>query len=152
MRSWSDLTTAPAAAQAQAGPAPRRSRALALFLAIALVSTPLSAALRADCDLCPHDCPMHVATARESGRDRATLGCHHARRGTSRDQDSHTPRFSRPKCGNHANTSAISIPVILTDPSPVGMEVRVAAPPARDRTAHSRTNDPPDTPPPIFRG
>ncbi len=96
---------------------------------------------------------MHVATSGETHHDRAAaqLGCHHARRGSSHDQLSRTPRISRPQCSSHAITSAVSLPVILIDQPHWGVVVQVDARAALDRAAPSRAGDPPDTPPPILR-
>jgi hypothetical protein len=121
--------------------------ALAALLALTLVAAPMHGALRATCDLCPPDCPMH-----QVGEGGKRLKCHGGA-GVGHDDaqaEGGMPRLSKPPCGNHGALPGLALaPMILPSATSTPVAPLVQAAPRTAFTAPRRGADPPDTPPPI---
>jgi len=132
--------------------------ALAVLLALTLIAAPTHGALRATCDLCPPDCPMHQVNERGKrlkchGGDVAPKPKCHGGTGVGHDDaqaERGTPRLSKPPCGNHGVLPGLALaPMILPSATSALAVPLLQAPPRSALAAPRRGADPPDTPPPI---
>jgi hypothetical protein len=131
--------------------------ALALTAALALLGTPLRGALRAACDLCPPDCPMHdgangAAPDHRADAQRPRMRCHNAAPGGRDAVPAGQARFSKPSCGSHVALVGFDTGPML----PAGPLAWRVAPGQRAASADrcpaaGRISDPPETPPPVLR-
>lgn len=150
MRRCMDLTYAPHYGGA---PGKRRRRVLAaILLALSLTGAPLLGAVEPGCELCPRNCPMHQhLDGHHEAHPQRMMKCHNAPgAGAHAPNTSRQPRVTRTSCRAHAVAAPALPPIVL--PDRIRWIATDAFTPAADREfpIDSRTNDPPEQPPPII--
>jgi len=126
-------------------------RALHTLLAVTAASTllvaPVAASIRAACDLCPRDCPMHAPTAKKAPHRR----CHGKLDGPAQRRG---VRMTRPPCRDHGGLSGGLAQQPMLRPAPPPVRSPRAVPPVVAKQA-ARANGAapePEPPPPRLPG
>jgi hypothetical protein len=118
----------------------------AVFLALALIGAPLAGSMESVCRQCPVSCPMH-----QPAKTKAKPTCHAG--GTSaahHDDATQGIGFTRPPCSDHGVVPGVALaPMILPEAVHSAVVLASRGPAASRPLAHVRSDEPPDTPPPI---
>jgi hypothetical protein len=115
---------------------------VAVTAAATLLVAPAAASIRAACDLCPRDCPMHAPATKQAPH----LRCHGKLDSTAQRRG---VRMTRPPCRDHAGLSGGLAQQPMLRPAPAAVRPPRAFPPvAANQAAGANGAAPQPEPPP----